>query len=137
MSNYNLYAVTVNFDIVVAVNKTTNSVRASIEDTLGVHIAGIIDNELDEDIDIEAITYDRIEILSDLPQGWEPFMPPYHRYAQDPDDLRNLSVQQILESNRTEEALSQDVTLPKSALSALWDRVAALEKEIVQLKAKK
>lgn len=137
MSNYNLYAVTVNFDIVVAVNKTSNSPRASIEDALAVHIAGIIDNELDEDIDVEAITYDKIEILSDLPQGWEPYMPPYHRYAHDPDDLRNLSVQQILESNRAEEALSQDVTLPKSALSTLWDRVAALEKEIVQLKAKK
>jgi hypothetical protein len=135
MSNYNLYAVTVNFDIVVAVNKTTNSVRASIEDTLAVHIAGIIDNELDEDIDIEAITYDRVEILSDLPQGWEPFMPPYHRYAQDPEDLRNLSVQQILESNRTEEALNRGVAaLPTSVL---WERVQALEKEVAQLKAKK
>jgi hypothetical protein len=135
MSNYNLYAVTVNFDLVVAVNKTTNSVRAAIEDTLAAHIAGILDNEISEDIDVEAITYDRIEILSDLPQGWEPFMQPYHRYALDPDDLRNVSVQQILESNRAEEALKQGVTaLPASAL---WERVRALEKEVAQLKAKK
>jgi hypothetical protein len=44
-------------------------------------------------------------------------------------------VQQILESNRAEEALKQGVTaLPASAL---WERVRALEKEVAQLKAKK
>jgi hypothetical protein len=44
-------------------------------------------------------------------------------------------VQQILESNRAEEALNRGVAaLPTSVL---WERVQALEKEVAQLKAKK
>lgn len=134
MSNYNLYAVTVNFDIVVAVNKTNMNPRPSIEDALAVHIADIIDNHLSEEIDVDALTYTRIEDKSELPVEWEPYMLPYHRYAQDPDDLRNVKIQDILESNTHNK---KEDTSDSDERQLLWARIRQLEKTVAELKAKK
>ena len=134
MSNYNLYAVTVNFDIVVAINKTNMNPRPSIEDALSIHIADIIDNHLSEEIDVDAVTYTRIEDKSDLPAEWEPFMLPYHRYAQEPDDLRNVKIQDILESNAHSK---KEDTSDSDERQLLWARIRQLEKTVSELKAKK
>jgi hypothetical protein len=134
MSNYKLYSVTVGFDLVVAVNKTSAHPRPSIEDALTAHIADIVDNLLDEDIDAEAITYTKIASNLDLPTGWEPFMLPYHRYAQEPNDLRNVKIQDILESNTHVE---KEAPSDSTERQLLWARIGQLEKEVAQLKAKK
>lgn len=134
MSNYNLYAVTVNFDIVVAVNKTNMNPRPSIEDALSIHMADIIDNHLSEEIDVDALTYTRIENNGELPVGWEPYMLPYHRYAQEPDDLRNIKVQDILESNAF---IKKEEPSDNTERQLLWARIRQLEASVAELKAKK
>lgn len=134
MSNYNLYAVTVNFDIVVAINKTNMNPRPSIEDALSIHMADIIDNRLSEEIDVDALTYTRIENNGELPVGWEPYMLPYHRYAQDPDDLRNIYIKDILESNAF---IKKEEPSDNTERQLLWARIRQLEKTVAELKAKK
>ena len=134
MSNYNLYAVTVNFDIVVAVNKTNMNPRPSIEDALSIHIADIIDNHLSEEIDVDAITYSKILYACDLPEGCESFTLPYHRYAQEPEDLRNVKIQDILESNASSK---KEDTSGSNERQLLWARIRQLEQTVSELKAKK
>lgn len=133
-SNYNLYAVTVHFNLVVAVNKTNKNPGPVIEDALSTHIADIIENQLDEDVDDQALIYTRIENSSDLPAGWEPFMLPYHRYAQDPDDLRNVKIQDILDSNAPSK---KEEPSDNTERQLLWARIRQLEKTVAELKAKK
>ena len=61
-------------------------------------------------------------------------MLPYHRYAQEPDDLRNIKVQDILESNAF---IKKEEPSDNTERQLLWARIRQLEASVAELKAKK
>lgn len=128
MSNYNLYSVNVSFNIVVAALKDRVDISEDILKTLKTHIASICTN----DIAANDISFSKINNSEDLPEGWGEYALPYHRYAQDPDDLREVTIGDILDSNKelekqaSEHTTQADLLLRVKQLEALVKKLTSL-----------
>lgn len=125
MSDFNLYKVNFNIDMVIAVEKDDLNPTPAFKEALEVHIDSVVENEIND----SSLRFEKVQLLEDLPLGWWSSSPPYHKYKEEPDALCGYTVGDILESNRRDELAEESANK-----AMLLQRISKLEEEIAELK---